>query len=73
MDYDRLIQLCDAVSLSTGYCLIEKRMVDTALRRGITQHILPRWSTLLDIRSYFELKIGCSIYDILPGVIENSF
>jgi hypothetical protein len=71
-DYDRLVQLCDAVSLSSGYCMLEKRMVDTALRRGITQHILPRWRALLDIRAYFDQQIGCPIYDILPGVIKNS-
>jgi len=72
-DYDRLIQLCDAVSLSSGYCLLEKRMVEAALRRGITQHILPRWRALLDTRAYFDQQIGCSVYDILPGVVESSF
>lgn len=25
-DYDKLIQLCDTVSLATGYCYIEKKM-----------------------------------------------
>ena len=34
-EYDRLIQLCDALALPSGFCLIEKRLVDVALRRGV--------------------------------------
>lgn len=26
-DYDRLVQLCDALALPTGFCLLEKRLV----------------------------------------------
>ena len=32
-DYDRLIQLCDAISLPGGACIVEKRLVETS-RRG---------------------------------------
>lgn len=31
-DYDRLVQLCDALALPTGFCLLEKRFVDVARR-----------------------------------------
>ena len=27
----------------------------------------------LEIKALFEAIIGCSIYDLLPGVVENSF
>ena len=33
-DYDRLIQLCDAISFPDGPTYIEKRLVDVVLRRG---------------------------------------
>ena len=33
-DYDRLVQLCDALALPTGFCLLEKRFVDVAIRYG---------------------------------------
>jgi hypothetical protein len=33
-DYDRLVQLCDAIALPSGPCLMEKRLVDVALRHG---------------------------------------
>lgn len=34
-NYDRLIQLCDALSLPSGACILEKRLVDVALRHGV--------------------------------------
>ncbi len=71
-DYDYLVQLCDALALPTGFCLLEKRFVDVALRYGLHPATLDRWRRTLDLKTYFEDKIGCSIYELLPGVAENS-
>ncbi len=72
-DYDRLVQLCDALAIPTGFCLLEKRFVDVAIRYGAHPILVDRWKAVLDIKAYFEEIMGCSIYDLLPGVIENSF
>jgi hypothetical protein len=72
-DYDRLIQLCDAVSVDTGYWLIEKRLLDVGIRRGVSEYSPQRWQKMLEIRDYFEKKLGCSVYSLLPGVMENTF
>ena len=72
-DYDRLVQLCDALALPTGFCLLEKRFVDVTLRYGFHPYTLDRWRAVLDIKEHFEKIIGTSIYDLLPGVRENSF
>ena len=72
-DYDRLVQLCDALALPTGFCLLEKRFVDVALRYGTHPATVDRWKAVLDIKAHFEEIIGCSIYELLPGVVENSF
>lgn len=72
-DYDRLVQLCDGLALPTGFCLLEKRLVDVALRYGTPPATIPRWKKLLETKAYFEQMTGCSLYDLLPGVIENSF
>lgn len=71
-DYDRLVQLCDALALPTGFCLLEKRFVDVAIRYGMHPYTLERWKKVLEIKDYFESVIGGSIYDWLPGVVENS-
>lgn len=74
--YDRLLQLCDSVALHTRYCLIEKRLVDVLLRyghHGVSNWIVLKWQATFDIQRQFESDIGCSIYSILPGVVENTF
>ena len=71
--YDRLVQLCDALALPTGFCLLEKRFVDVAVRYGTHPFTVARWKAVLEIKKHFEDMMGCSVYDVLPGVVENSF
>ena len=71
-DYDKLIQLCDAVSLPEGACIMEKRFVDVALRYGVRDYTVSRWRGYLELKKYFDMLCGCDIYDLLPGVYENS-
>jgi hypothetical protein len=71
--YDRLIQLCDALALPSGFCLIEKRLVDVALRHGFNDHTLAKWRAYLGLRQEFDAAIGRSIYRVLPGVVANTF
>jgi putative nucleotidyltransferase with HDIG domain len=72
-DYDKLIQLCDALALPTGFCLIEKRMIDVALRHGLNEYIVQKWKDTFQIQKYFEEHMGKSLYSVLPGVVENTF
>jgi hypothetical protein len=71
--YDKLIQLCDALALPSGFCLMEKRLVDVTLRYGINEYTLLRWRAYLGIQNEFEKVLNKSIYDCLPGVVENTF
>ena len=71
-DYDKLIQLCDAVSLPEGACIMEKRFVDVALRHGVRDYTTQRWRAYLNLKRYFDSLCGCDIYALLPGVYENS-
>ncbi len=72
-DYDRLVQLCDALALPTGFCLLEKRFVDVTLRYGMHPATVRRWRKILELKEYFTEQAGCPIYELLPGVVENSF
>jgi hypothetical protein len=72
-DYDKLIQLCDAIALPSGICLLEKRLLDVVMRYGINEFTLLKWKTQLDLRDYFSEKIGKSIYEVLDGVVEATF
>ena len=72
-EYDRLIQLCDAIALPSGFCLMEKRIVDVALRLGINELTLAGWEARFKIKAEIEAAIGQSIYQVLPGVMEGTF
>lgn len=72
-DYDKLIQLCDAIALEDGICLMEKRLIDVVMRYGVNDFTLLKWKTQLGLRDYFSEKIGKSIYEVLDGVVETTF
>ena len=64
-DYDKLVQLCDSLALPEGFCFLEKRFVDVAMRYGVNEHTTERWKAIYDIKKYFEKIAGKSIEEIL--------
>jgi len=72
-EYDRLIQLCDALAMGTGFCLLEKRWVDVVMRYGPNEYMVPKWKATYEIKDELEKKMGISVYELLPGVKENTF
>lgn len=70
---DRLIQLCDCLGQPTGFCLIEKRFVEVALRHGFNDLTLQKWRAYLGIKAEFDEAVGGSIYRLLPGVVDHTF
>lgn len=67
-DYDRLIILCDALADANGFCILEKRFVDTARRYGVFPFTVGRWNRTYAFKEDFERRIGRSIYTLLPHI-----
>ncbi len=59
-DYDKLIQLCDAIAGAEGIMDIIDRMNDVKSRYGAYDP--DKWQTNLDLKDYFEKKMGMDIY-----------
>ena len=64
-DYDKLIQLCDALALPDGATYIEKRLVDVVMRRGINDLTIPKWRSFLELKDYFDKKTETDIYKLI--------
>lgn len=62
-DYDRLIQLCDAMAGSEGVLDIEERMNDVKARYGFYPQ--SKWDANMELKAYFEKKAGRNIYDVV--------
>ncbi len=61
-DYDRLIQLCDALAGADAVLDIEERMKDVKNRYG--KYPQTQWDKNIELKNYFENKCGKNIYQI---------
>ena len=61
-DYDRLIQLCDALAGSEGVLDIEERM--NSVRKRYGHYPQSKWDANLRLKAYFEEKTHRNIYDL---------
>lgn len=62
-EYDILIQLCDSLAGADGVLDIEERMEDVKRRYG--SYPQTKWDRNLEIKKYFEKKIGKDIYMVV--------
>ena len=72
-DFDRLIQLCDAICTAQGVCLMEKRLVDVALRHGLEPGLDEKWRAFLNLRRDFERRMGVSVYSLFEECAAVTF
>ena len=72
-DYDKLIILCDALADANGFCLLEKRFIDTTRRYGIYPFSVDRWNMTYGYKEHFEKVIGKSLYTLLPDIEKSIY
>lgn len=64
-DYDRLIQLCDALAFPDRPVCVEKRLVDVTLRKGFNDFTIAKWKAFLELKTYFDKKCAVDIDELL--------
>jgi hypothetical protein len=72
-DYDKLLIVCDSLADDQGFCLLEKRFVNSTRRYGTFPFTVERWNATFEMKEYLEHQMNRSIYDILPRVKETTF
>ena len=65
-DYDRLIQLCDSICMSTGAVPIEIRMGDVKQRYG--NYPEKKWEKNISLLHYFSVKANEDIEKLTQGI-----
>ena len=70
-DYDKLIQLCDAISLAQGICLIDMRVLDVIRRYGFNDFTLLKLDSIFSLKKYFDTMCGKNIYDLFYDEIRE--
>ncbi len=68
-DYDRLIQLCDAIGMPYGAVPIEVRMNDVKRRYGFYPQ--EKWNKNIALKGYFEVKAGMNIESLTADITAN--
>lgn len=69
-DYDKLIQLCDALAMPDGATFIEKRLVDVVMRRGFNDLTIPKWKAFLELKDYFDKKTETQFIIPYPDIYK---
>ncbi len=71
-DYDKLIQLCDHLSLPEGACILEKRLIDVTRRNGLYPAIREKWDLCFQLKDYFDEKCNENIYTYFSREITKT-
>jgi hypothetical protein len=71
-DYDKLIQLCDALCWPQGVVILEKRLVEVAMRKGFGEFTLQKWGKWFSLKDYFDELCGANIYSLFHDEINAS-
>jgi hypothetical protein len=70
-DYDRLIQLCDAIGTAKGVTLLEVRLMDVIRRYGFTKLTLNKIEVFFKLKAYFDTLCEMNIYDLFYDEIRD--
>lgn len=68
---DRLLQLCDTLALAAGFCTVQERLVDAALRYGFNATTPNKWRAMLKLKADFDAVCGRNVYGFLLGLVER--
>jgi len=70
-DYDKLIQLCDAIGTSEGASLIEVRIMDVIRRNGLAKLTVQKIDALFETKKYFDKLCDMNIYDLFYDEVRD--
>jgi len=70
-DYDKLIQLCDAIGTAAGVSLIEVRVMDVIRRHGFNNLTLNKIEAIFTLKTHFDKLCNLNVYDLFFDEIRD--
>ena len=70
-DYDKLIQLGDAMGMAEGVCLIDVRILNVVRRYGFNDFTLRKWESIFSLKGYFDKICQKNVYDLFYDEIRE--
>jgi len=71
-EYDRLIQLCDAIGTADGVSLIEVRLMDVIRRHGVGNLIPMKIESYFGLKEHFDKLCKMNIYHLFYDEIKSN-
>jgi len=70
-EYDKLIQLCDAIGTAEGVSIIEVRVMDVIRRHGFTNLTVNKIDALFELKALFDKLCGENVYNLFYDEIRE--
>ena len=70
-EYDKLIQLGDAIGTAGGVSLIEVRVIDVIRRHGLNDLTVDKIDAYFELKKHFDKLCGMNIYDLFYDEIRD--
>jgi len=70
-EYDKLIQLCDAIGTAEGVSIIEVRVMDVIRRHGFTNLTVNKIDALFELKAFFDKLCDENVYNLFYDEIRE--
>lgn len=70
-EFDKLIQLGDAMGMAEGVCLIDVRILNVTRRHGFNDFTLRKWESIFSLKNYFDSLCHKNVYDLFYDEIRE--
>lgn len=69
--YDKLVQIGDCLADADGFKLIEQRLIDVHIRKGVNEYTIPTWKAIFKLQDEIEELLNESIYEVFPEIKDR--
>lgn len=69
--YEKIICLCDLLCTSHGVTLLEKRLVDIMMRKGVHDNTIYHIQNAKKLKKEIDEMLGYNLYDLFPDIYKD--